>query len=269
MNSKILYSILIIQGKIARSWCKRAYLSNPIGLEIVYRWDASIGADSEVENENVNNAVPAGGQEVEMVPSSGANKADYARVAEEEDGDGVRDPETIRAMSAAELQQELEVILCDLVGRVGGELTRPVDPQKPLVLLGMDSMSVIQFKGVLDNRYNEATCAPINVTVVNDVVVYTCRYKCNIPDEYMFTTLASLDSLVNAVKHGTIYLLCRYLHHGILTFFSIGGLTEQQLEDFAASEGPQQGDTGDQGERVVPVVERSSEPWCPWFTCCY
>lgn len=82
----------------------------------------------------------------------------------------------------------------------------------------------------------------------------------------MFTTLASLDSLVKAVKHGTILLLRSRWHSNIIC---LGGLTEEQMEAFAAAESPQQGSAGDRDERVVPVVERSSEPLCPWFTCCY
>lgn len=128
-------------------------MSNPSGLEVIYRWDAPSGPDNDDEKEVVTPKVAVGAQEVEMVPSGVASKEDYARVAEDDDGGDARDLEAIRAMSAADLQQELEVILCDLVSRVGGDLSRPVDPQMALVLLGMDSMSVIQFKGVLDNRY--------------------------------------------------------------------------------------------------------------------
>jgi hypothetical protein len=88
-------------------------------------------------------------------PGAGPKGEAYLQVPGEEEGgrgSNIRGAEEIRAMSGAALRQELEVLLCDIVGRVGGELVPPVDAGKPLVLLGMDSMSVIQFKGVLDNR---------------------------------------------------------------------------------------------------------------------
>jgi hypothetical protein len=50
------------------------------------------------------------------------------------------------------LAARMEVILADLVSRVGGHLGIPMDRRVPLVSLGLDSMSIIQFKGVLDNK---------------------------------------------------------------------------------------------------------------------
>ena len=137
---------------------------------------------------------------VEMTPHGGSKIEAYHEVPIEEDRGIVRDAEEIRNMPYDVLRQELELILCDIVCRVGGELQAPVDVNKPLVLLGMDSMSVIQFKGVLDNRsFVAASCFRAVILIV---VRCIDRYMCNIPDEYMFTNLATLDSVVKSVLHG-------------------------------------------------------------------
>lgn len=127
-------------------------MGQPIGLEVLYRWDApsDFTGNSDVVIDNAAKDDDDEAKGIEMIPSPRGDV--YTAVPGDDDRGHIRDVEEIRAMAVADLQHELEVILCDIVGRVGGELQPPVDSQKPLILLGMDSMSVIQFKGVLDNR---------------------------------------------------------------------------------------------------------------------
>ena len=93
-------------------------------------------------------------QGIEMGAASGRpyNRVENAPAGFDEDD--IKSFEELRALPAEELMQRLETVLCDLISRVGGELTPPVDPDVPLVSMGLDSMSIIQFKGVLDNRFN-------------------------------------------------------------------------------------------------------------------
>jgi hypothetical protein len=48
-------------------------------------------------------------------------------------------------------------------------------------------------------------------------------------------------------------------------------LTAQQEADFAADDATPAENVQSVGaeERSVPVVDRRTEPCCPWFTCCY
>ena len=89
----------------------------------------------------------------EVEPSQLLKKNAYAPVPVNDGLGNVREAEEIQNMSLVDIQSELENILCYIISRVGGDIQPPIDPDKPLVLLGMDSMSIIQFKGVLDNRF--------------------------------------------------------------------------------------------------------------------
>lgn len=138
--------MLPFQGKIARSWCRRAYLSVPSGLDILFRWDSSSSINDVSNISDINN--------FEMETDKSVAKVDgYVPVPNAGSQGAIRDIDEVRSMTYADLKLELENILCGIMERVGGEITLPVDVSLPLVSLGMDSMSIIQFKGVLDNRY--------------------------------------------------------------------------------------------------------------------
>jgi hypothetical protein len=132
-------------------------LSIPSTLQVVYRWDSPSGAEEDFPEDkkasrNDDPATGGGGDGIEMGAASGRpyNRVENAPVGLEDDD--IKSVEELRALPTEELIHRLETILCDLISRVGGELTPPVDPDAPLVSMGLDSMSIIQFKGVLDNR---------------------------------------------------------------------------------------------------------------------
>lgn len=93
------------------------------------------------------------------------------------------------------------------------------------------------------------------------------RYHCDIPDEFVFSHLATLQELAKAVKAGhlTEDQKHRFEHQG-------GG--QAASGDLEQSNNPKPGNTGAAGARgnqsvsnVVVVNQRT--PCCPWFTCCY
>lgn len=128
-------------------------MSSPISLEVLYRWDAPADVDGALEiNSSMDNI-----KDTDIVSEMASNggpllSESYSKVPVDDDRLVGRNVHDIRSLDHDVLMHELEIILCDIVSRVGGDLCPPVDIFKPLVLLGMDSMSVIQFKGVLDNR---------------------------------------------------------------------------------------------------------------------
>lgn len=168
-----------------------------MGLDVLFRWDALLAPEKDA----LPNIVDYRKDEIHdnEIEMSVSQTNAYSRVPPLDPEKG-RDPDEIRRMSSSGLQQELELVLCDIVSRVGGDLKPPVDGRQPLVLLGMDSMSIIQFKGVLDNRF--LNCCLICVHYM--FMRFFHRYKCSIPDEYMFTKLATLESLVQSVQFGMI-----------------------------------------------------------------
>ena len=165
-----------------------------------------MGEDEDSKANSNNDAFPVAIEGISMGSVSGRGDLRYARVAASNDDDH-SSGEDIRSMPADELKSRLETILCDIVSRVGGDLKPPVDPEIPLISLGLDSMSIVQFKGVLDNRFVViSTLSSFYPSVIQlkfhcyDFLIY--RYHCNIPDEFLFTNLATLSALVTAVKHG-------------------------------------------------------------------
>lgn len=99
-----------------------------------------------------NESLPPGVEGIAMGTVSGRGDLRYARVAASNEDDH-SSGEDVQSMGNEELKGRLETVLCDIISRVGGDLKPPIDPNVPLISLGLDSMSIVQFKGVLDNRF--------------------------------------------------------------------------------------------------------------------
>jgi acyl carrier protein len=152
-------------GKIARSWCRRAFLDN--ALKVVKRVDSVTGIGQTVEaietDHDIDGAdIPGNPGPVPMGPREPALS-----------------PEETRALSVAEIQNRLEVMLIRISSQSGAGLTPPVDPDAAINSLGLDSLSVVQFNGVLQKKFH-----------------------CVLPDDYVFSQHASLSELSKSVKQG-------------------------------------------------------------------
>ena len=124
--------------------------------------------------------------------------------------------EQIRSLPRVDIRGKLERALILVTSQSSSPISSPVDPTIPLNSLGLDSMTLIQYKGLLERKF-----------------------FCDIPDEFMFTDLATLDELSHAVK--------------------CGKMTEKQAKAL---------ETG-VVENRTEVIQKKKEPLCPWFTCCY
>lgn len=79
------------------------------------------------------------------------------------------------------------------------------------------------------------------------VVLSLClhRYGFDAPDEFMFSSMATLQAIAVIIKRG--------------------GLTDEQKEwlENGIPEGAEAQSATD------AHVVKYKQPWCPWFTCCY
>ena len=124
-------------GKIARAWCKRAYLDG--SLQLVHRWDRGQDSPDAAPVEEVD-------AREEAVPSAAGPAVEgqlrIPRFTAEE----------VRGKDVEELCRLLQDALVLLSSSGPAKLSPPIDPNTSLTALGMDSMTVVQFKGVLERR---------------------------------------------------------------------------------------------------------------------
>ena len=140
-------------GKIARSWCRRGYLDGT--LSVLSRWDAADGAE-EVEYDDVDLAgssdVGQGGPREKQTNSSAGK---YAATEEPGEEDRVRNKPTmaeIRALSLDDIVLRLEETLKQISAQSPAPITGKINKLATLSSLGLDSFTLVQFKGVLEKR---------------------------------------------------------------------------------------------------------------------
>lgn len=195
-------------GKIARSWCKREYLAGKLNL--VHRWDAS------------SSDMAAGIENIENVDEEGLNEVDLKDGGTEQDGlmEGMSSltEEEVRNMPRDQLLNRLETLLVQVASSGPSPISSPIEKDSSLTSLGLDSLTLVQFKGALEHKFH-------------------CH---DIPDEFLFTNICTLNGLADAAQ--------------------IGSLTAEQKEllEIAGK---------DSGENQAVVVDHK-EHLCPWFIWC-
>jgi hypothetical protein len=141
-------------GKIARAWCRKAYLAGT--LKIVHRWDGDPTALEAPE------------------PAPGAQTlADYRDGEEKTTGTGTgaagtdeKEPlrpvevsmvkmsaEEAKAMPIADLVKRLEKVLVEISSQSPNPISAPVDANASLTSLGVDSFTLVQVKGAVIHTY--------------------------------------------------------------------------------------------------------------------
>ena len=141
-------------GKIARAWCRKGYIAKT--LQVVYETSFKQTNDpAPLEIETTINGV----QHPNGIDAATGTKKDAA---------------TIRAMTKEDI---LESLVTDIT-RVGSIPKADVDTKVPLVTM-LDSLTISQFKGLLENNYH-----------------------IRISDEYLFRESTTVTKLVEVVKLG-------------------------------------------------------------------
>ena len=215
-------------GKITRAGNRRAFLEG--SLKILHRLDASqeaaVGAPAVASAASSSLAVT---HDDGLHPDDLSTPTWMDSAAGAAGGGGAVEtaglvelpsftPEEVRAMSIEEIGGHLETLLLGIAGQGPTSLTQPIDQDAALSVLGLDSMTVVQFKGALEGSFH-----------------------CSIPDEFMFTSLATLANFSVAAKHGS--------------------LTEEQQRELEEGLAPAPG-TG------TSTIQLKDEPCCPWFLMC-
>jgi len=175
-------------GKIARAWCRKAFVNDTFADVVVYTQsfsrtnnnDSSSSATaSPLEIEESGGSTSGHGMEVEHggqldhVPPSETVTSDADDSVTPVVGGIDNTPEAVRALDKAILLQRLTF---DVTQITNNSETNPPDSALNTF---MDSLSISQFKGLLEGKYHT-----------------------KISDEYLFQERCSLDKVVEVVKLG-------------------------------------------------------------------
>ena len=141
-------------GKIARSWCRKAYIAGT--LNIVYKKSFKTETSS-----------------LEIEPDNNDTKNQQLSSINEQQG-VANDAAAIRAMSKENI---MKMLITD-VARAGNMNVNTIEKKAALVHM-LDSLSITQFKGMLENNY-----------------------FVKLSDEYLFRETTNITKLVEVVKLG-------------------------------------------------------------------
>lgn len=255
-------------GKIARSWCRRSYVAGT--LQVVAKWERPMaGGDVEEEGEELDGTImgvsdasalsdQAEKGEAKEDSETGAKLPDEGHM--EMDGPvGDHDRDKYKMMAVSEIEELLEKKLVHITANSAtGEIPTPVDRHTSMMAMGLESMTMVQFKGVIENRcvaaaqksilidkYLVSYYIVILMTIVGSVLV---RFYCEFPDEFMFTDYATLHELSEAIQHGS--------------------LTDRQKDLLETA--PPPGSQPESGDNAgTTTIVQQDPPCCPWFVCCY
>ena len=168
-------------GKITRAGCKKQLFEKGLSVLAVWRGEGSSDAAPAAPSpsaavEDVTLTV-AGEEGERLLPLPGTRAGDSPDNSHASIRPGLT-VEQVKGMERKDIHAQLEAILCDITSTSPNPLSPPVEPNASLLSLGVDSMTIAQFKGAIDNIFY-ATC---------------------IPDDFMFSSLAHLNGISLAIK---------------------------------------------------------------------
>ena len=231
-------------GKISRAGCRKAYLGKT--LDVLYTWqgtekEVDLFASTMQDASARRKAALSAGSASDPSSSSGPSGQKIGRFTAEE----------IRAMPLPQIVSLLELSLVQVSSQGPSALTASLPQDVSMISLGLDSFTLVQYKTVLEKRFS-----------------------CEIPDEFLFTNVATLRELSLTVKNG------RLTEEQTQRLSSGPSEPVPSVQESKESEG-RPGAAAAQGERTrdrkasnrgkqphSTVIEQKT-PLCPWFTCCY
>ena len=77
----------------------------------------------------------------------------------------------------------------------------------------------------------------------------THRFYSEVPDEFLFSQLSSINALAITVKQGKLTTA-----------------QKEQLDHLQSNNNNKNGQSGSEEQTTIPVEIK--QPCCPWFTCC-
>lgn len=231
-------------GKIARAWCRKAFLENT--LTALTRWDggdaeedtSGVGMDATTDvgqSKTAGNGVGAGTRSGDVNLYTVTDEPSAAGGAGPGAGAGAGvgpgkglSVEEVRALPVNELVQRLETTLKQIASQGPAPIQGPVDPRVSLLSLGLDSFTIVQFKGVIEKRFHT-----------------------DIPDEFLFIQAVNLNEIARAVKNGSLTA------------------DQQRLVETAGQGASAAGGALPAAGGSTTVMANQKQPMCPWCICCY
>eukprot|EP01039_Chlorochromonas_danica_P004978 gene4978-5466_t len=173
-------------GKIARSWCKRALLSNTLDVLFVYENPNYGTSDVKQGEDKANEAVTNKPPDIDNAAGQASKKnGGYETIPLNDEGAAhghspieMLPLETIRGMDHPQLVYRLQQALQHVMGATEGKV---LDEHQALIAMGVDSISIAQFKGIVEKRF-----------------------YCDLPDEFLFSSSCNLHELAIAVHGGSL-----------------------------------------------------------------
>lgn len=133
-------------GKISRAGCKKAFLANTLSL--LHKWEGVPDAEPAIHSEYMESSGPDDEQQSSAntgkSPASGAKKADGKLPSYSET--------EIRTMDVPLLVKLLETTIVNISSQSPSPLSAPLPADRSIVSLGLDSFTIVQFKGVLEKK---------------------------------------------------------------------------------------------------------------------
>lgn len=139
-------------GKIARAWCKKAYLNNTLAILHCQTSTQKKTESSDIEREIEAYSVGDEGENHEKSSMEKEGQSPTATPnATSKTSQKALSQEEVRALTVQEIVSKVEKIIVQLSSQ-GPEPLHSIDPKVSLLSLGLDSMTMVQLKGVLENR---------------------------------------------------------------------------------------------------------------------
>lgn len=122
-------------GKIARAWCRKGYLDG--SLSIIYHQKNESVAENNVVDSQMNHK--------KVFPKDAPNNTLQI--------ENIFTADQIREMDEEDIMKQLEQSLIQLSTSSPVVLNPPLRHDISLISFGLDSMTIVQFKGIIENRY--------------------------------------------------------------------------------------------------------------------
>lgn len=134
-------------GKISRAGCKKAFLANTLSL--LYKWEGvpesePVDINESVETVHVNGSSVATGKDT-STNTTAANKNGGKKLPSYSQTE-------IWAMDIPALVTLLESTIINISSQSPSPLSAPLPADRSIVSLGLDSFTIVQFKGVLEKK---------------------------------------------------------------------------------------------------------------------
>jgi hypothetical protein len=273
-------------GKVARSWCRKAYLEQR--LEVVRSYvnveemkqneilekEEDVEHAGEAKDGKIGNSHSTGQQKYQLVGDGhGEGEGEGERKGEREGGRGTgredqnEGSEKIVEMKSTGPPPSQQYSADDLRAMSLSQIEVLLEEKLMHLLKNAQGGGGYTLTSPLNRNQNIASFGLDSMLITQYKGVMENRFYCEFPDEFMFTKKATLKELAIVVKHGHLTTTqAEYLEK-----IAEGNDEEEKKKNHQAGAGTGAGRGEDEDEEEEEEDEHIviDNPICPWFTCCY